>query len=137
MAKTLRRIEYYYATVDDKHGKGYWLLEHLRQKGINLLAFTAFPLGGGRSQLDFFPDNAELFCSAIAEVGIEPIGPKRAFFVQGEDKIGGIVEIHHKLAGAGINVYASNGTSSGGGKFGFVLWVNPDDYERAAQALGV
>jgi hypothetical protein len=136
MDATIKRIEYYYCAVEDKHGKGYWLLEHLRQKGVNLVAFTAFPTGGGRSQLDFVPDNPESLKKAAAEAGVALTGPKRAFLVQGHDDVGAIVELHRKLNSAEINVHAANGVSAGSGQFGYILWVRPDDYERAAQVIG-
>ena len=137
MAASIRRIEYFYTTVDDKHGKGYWLLEHLRQKGVNLIGFTAFPLGGGRSQLDFVPDDAEKFRAAADEAGIELVGPKMAILVQGNDEIGAIVELHYKLNNAGINAHAANGISDGTGRFGYILWVKSEDFDRAAQILGI
>ena len=137
MATLIKRIEYYYCAVEDKHGKGYWLLEHLRQKNVNLAAFTAFPTGGGRSQLDLIPDDAEALKAAAAEAGVSLVGPKHAFLVQGEDDVGAIVELHQRLSSAGINVHAANGVSAGSSRFGYVLWVKPQDYERAARALGV
>ena len=137
MAILIKRIEYYYCTVEDKHGKGYWLLEHLRQKNVNLVAFTAFPTGGGRSQLDFIPDDAEKLKVAAAEAGVSLVGPKQAFLVQGEDDVGAIVDLHQRLSSAGINAHAANGVSAGSSRFGYVLWVKPQDYERAAQSLGV
>ena len=133
----IRRIDYYNMEVEDKHGKGYWLLEHFRQKGVSLIAFTAFPIGNGKSQLNFVVDNPEVLNQAAAEVGQKLDGPKRAFLIQGDDKVGAIVECHQKLSSAGINVLAANGVSSGAGKFGYILWVNWDHYEEAAVALGV
>ena len=137
MAILIKRIEYYYCAVEDKHGKGYWLLEHLRQKNVNLVAFTAFPTGSGRSQLDFVPDDSEQLKVAAEEAGISLVGPKHAFLVQGEDNVGAIVDLHRKLSSAGINVHAANGVSAGSERFGYILWVSPQDYERAAHALGV
>ena len=137
MAASLRRIDYFYTTVEDKHGKGYWLLEHLRQKGVNLIGFTAFPLGGGRSQLDFVPDDAEKLQAAADEAGIELVGPKRAILVQGDDEIGAIVELHYKLTNAGINAHAANGISDGTGRFGYILWVKSGDFDRTAHILGI
>lgn len=133
----IKRIDYFYCTVEDKHGKGYWLLEHLRQKSVNLVAFTAFPVGSGRSQFDFIPDDAEKLKAATTEAGVALVGPKQAFIVQGEDDVGAIVDLHRKLSSAGISVYAANGVSSGSSQFGYVLWVKPEDFEKAAQALGI
>jgi hypothetical protein len=137
MANHISRVEYYYCTVEDKRGVGYWLLEHLRQKNVNLIAFTAFPVGNGRSQFDFVPDDAGQLQSAAAEAEVSLVGPKKAFLVQGEDDVGAIVELHQKLSSAGIDVHAANGVSSGSARFGYVLWVKAEQYEEAAQALGV
>jgi hypothetical protein len=137
MAVSIQRVNYFYTTVEDKHGTGYWLLEHFRQKDVGLIAFTAFPRGGGRSQLDFVSEDMEGLQAAALEANVDLIGPKRAFLVQGEDNVGAIVELHFKLNNAGINVFAANGVSGGGGTFGYVLWVKPEDYDDAARALGV
>ena len=137
MAETIRKVEYFYATVEDRPGEGRRLLEHLSEKGVNLMAFTAFPVGEGRAQLDFFPERAELLQKAAADAGVSLVGPKRAFLIQGEDRIGALHEHHLRLANAGVNVHAANGVSDGRGRFGYVLWVKPEDYEKAAQELGV
>jgi hypothetical protein len=137
MAETVRKVEYYYATVSDKPGEGRRLLEHLSEKGVNLVAFTAFPIGGDQAQLDFFPENPEQLQKAAADAGITLVGPKKAFLIQGEDRVGALHEHHLKLSNAGINVHAANGVCNGSGRFGYVLWVKPEDYEAAARALGV
>ena len=96
MDSTIKRIEYYYCAVEDKHGKGYWLLEHLRQKGVNLVAFTAFPTGGGRSQLDFVPDNPESLKEAV-EKQLSSIS-RDIHRVQGQLSKEIALEIHSRLA---------------------------------------
>jgi hypothetical protein len=63
------------------------------------------------------------------------VGPKKAFLIQGGDRIGALYDFHLKLSNAGINIYASNGVVDGTGRFGYVIWVNPDDYENASKAL--
>ena len=137
MAETVRKVEYFYATVSDKPGEGRRLLEHLSEKGVNLVAFTAFPIGGDQAQLDFFPENPEQLQKAAADAGITIVGPKKAFLIQGEDRVGALHEHHLKLSNAGINVHAANGVCDGSGRFGYVLWVKPENYEAAARALGV
>ena len=137
MAETVRKVEYFYATVSDKPGEGRRLLEHLSEKGVNLVAFTAFPISGNQAQLDFFPENPEQLQKVAADAGITLVGPKKAFLIQGEDRVGVLHEHHLKLSNAGINVHAANGVCDGSGRFGYVLWVKPEDYEAAARALGV
>lgn len=137
MAETVRRVQYFYATVEDQPGEASRLLKNLSERDINLFAFTAFPIGPGTSQLDFFPENPEQLLKAALDVGITLVGPKNAFLIQGEDRIGALHEHHLTLSNAGINVHAANGVVDGSGRFGYVLWVKPEDYEKAAQAFGI
>jgi len=137
MPEVVKRIEYFYAEVEDAPGQARRLLEFCSAHGVNLVNFTAFPISGGRSQLDFFPENVEKLKLAAEEAGIALIGPKNAFWIYGADRIGVLTEYHLRLADAGVNVYASNGTSDGHGGFGYILWVKSDDYEKAAHALGI
>jgi hypothetical protein len=135
MAETVRLVDYFYATVGDKPGEARRLIEHLSEKGVNLIAFTTFPVEGNKSQLDFFPENPRLLREAASEAGIELVGPKKAFLIQGDDRIGALHDHHLKLANANINIHASNGVASGGGRFGYILWVAPDDVHRAMEVL--
>ena len=136
MEDTVRTIEYLYATVGDRPGEARRLLEHLSERGVNLVAFTAFPIEGGQSQIDFLPESASQLQEAAADAGVDLVGPKKAFLIQGDDRVGALHQYHLMLANAGINVRASNGVCGGTGTFGFVLWVDPADYDAAAAALG-
>lgn len=137
MVETVRRIAYFYATVEDKPGEARRLLEFCSAHEVTLVNFTAFPIGGGKAQMDFFPENVGKLQQAAEEAGIPLVGPKMAFLIQGQDRLGVLFEYHFRLANAGVNVYAANGTTDGRGGFGYVLWVKPEDYEKAARALGV
>lgn len=135
MPSIVIEVEYYYALVADAPGEARKLLEFLSEKNINLLALTVFPVGGGKSQIDFFPSDPDLLKEASRDANIELIGPKKAFLIQGIDKIGALYEFHLKLSNEGINVHASNGAVAGNGRFAYVIWVNPKDYQKAARAL--
>ena len=137
MTLSIKRVNYYHTIVDDHHGKGYWLLEHFRQKGVNLQAFIVFPLGGGKSQLDFVVEDVEILRQAALSAGIQLTGPKRAFMAQGNDEVGAIVDLHRKLTAAEINIHAGSGLSGGAGSFCYLFWVRSEDYENAALALGI
>ena len=137
MAELIRRAEYFYAIVDDKPGEARKLLEFCSAHGVDLVSFTAFPVGEGRAQIDFFPEDAMKLKLAAREAGIPLVGPKRAFLIQGADRLGALVEYHLRLANAGVSIYAANGNTDRRGGFGYVLWVKPEDYEKAAKALGV
>ncbi len=137
MAESVQRVEYFYAVVLDEPGEVRRLLEFCSAHGVNLINFTAFPLGENEVQICFFPEDAQKLKMASEESGIPLVGPKKAFLIRGEDRLGVLVEHHLKLANAGINVYAANGTTDGRGGFGYILWVASHDYELAAQTLGV
>lgn len=128
--------EYYYTTIDDRPGQWGRILGEFKKAKVNLLAVTAFPTVSGKTQIDFFPKDAAKFKAAAGTAGIILTGPKRGFLVQGEDKSGALVEIHKKLAEAGINVTAANGSAAGSGRFGYVFWVKPENVDRAAETLG-
>jgi hypothetical protein len=136
MADTVQEVNYFYSVVEDKPGEARRLLEFCSAHGVNLFNFTAFPLGNGRTQLDFFPEVPGKLKQAAEEAGFDLIGPRQAFLIQGDERTGILVEYLLRLADAGVNVYAANGTSGGGRRFGVVLWVNPQDFEKAAKALG-
>lgn len=137
MADNIKKIEYYYAIVEDKPGEARKLLEYCSAQGLNLINFTAFPFGKTLSQLDFFPEDSEKLKLAAQDAGVDLVGPKRAFLIQGEERIAVLTEYYLRLADAGINVYAANGTSDGRGGVGYILWVKPDDYDKAARVLGL
>ena len=63
-------------------------------------------------------------------------GPKRAFLLEGDDRVGVIAQVHTKLAEAKINVTAIDAVCAGAGRYGAILWVAARDYKRAATLLG-
>ena len=135
MPSNVHEVEYYYALVADKPGEARKMLEFLSEKEVNLLAITAFPVGEGKSQIDFFPSEPESLKKAAEDAGIPLVGPKKAFLIQGDDQIGALYDFHLKLSNAGVNIHASNGVVDGTGRFGFVVWVNTEDYKKAAEVL--
>jgi hypothetical protein len=137
MAFRIRRVEYFTCTVQDQPGEAYKLLSQLADLGLNLVAFTAVPVGPFRSQLTLFPEDPARMANAARRAGLTLDGPHPALLVQGDDELGALASIHEKIYGANVNVYASTGVADGRGSFGYVVYVRPEDYERAAAALGV
>jgi len=136
MADTVRGVEYYYVTTPDAPGEGQRILSALKESGVNLLAFLGFPLGGGQSQLDLVPEDPQALREVAEQAGVTLSEPKRAYLIQGDDRVGAVAETTAKLAEANINLTAAAATGAGAGRFGMVLWVAADDYEKAAEALG-
>lgn len=137
MAFQIRRVDYFYATVKDQPGEAYKLLSLLANLGINLLAITAVPFGPMNTQLTIFPEDTGKLLSEAQKADLKLDGPQPAFLVQGDEKLGALAEVHMKLYEANVNVYASSGVTDGKGSYGYIIYVRPDDYERAAMALRV
>ena len=132
MAFTIRRADYYYTTIADEPGSGYALLGQLAQLGVNLLAFTGVPIGPGRTQLTLFPEDGARLQAAARQAGLALDGPHHALLVQGDDELGALAGIHERLSEARVNVFASSGVTDGRGSFGYVLYVRPEDFDRAS-----
>lgn len=135
MGDTIRRVEYFYATVHDRPGEAYRLLTHIARHEVSLLAFDAIPTGPDRTQLVLFPEASEQLVAAAERAGIVLSEPQHAFLVQGQDRFGALVDVHRRLTDASVNVYASHGVVSGDGGYGYVVYVRPAEYEAAAEAL--
>jgi hypothetical protein len=135
MADAIRLVEYFYITASNKPGEGARALNTLKAAGVNLLAFSGFPQGR-RAQLDFVPENAAAFRQAAKKAGWKLTGPKKAFLIAGEDRIGVVAEVLDKLAGAKLNVIAVDALCAGAGRYGAILWVAPADVAKAAKLLG-
>ncbi len=136
MSAEVRRVDYFYLLVKDRPGEGYRMLSRLAGEGVDLVAFTAVPMGGETTQLVLFPADTQTLLSAARLMGLALTGPEQAFLITGDDKLGAFAEIHRKLADAQINVFASSGVTDGRGGFGYVLHVRPEDFASAAQVLG-
>jgi len=137
MACTIRRVDYFHTTVRDQPGEAYKILTTLEELGINQLAFTAVPIGTDVTQLTIFPEDTHLLLRQAKDVGLALEGPHRALLVQGDDELGALAQIHSKLYEANINVSASSGVTDGRGSFGYVVYVRPEDFDRAAEVVGI
>lgn len=136
MADMVQGVDYYVVTVPDTAGEGQRILSVLKASGVNLRAILGFPLEGGRSQIDLVPEDPDGLKDVAEQLGTALSEAKRAFLVQGDDRVGAVADTTAKLAKAGINVTAAAATAAGSGRFGMILWVAAADYERAADVLG-
>jgi hypothetical protein len=135
MPDTVKRVQYFYTEVPDKPGEGARILSMLKEAGVNLLAYSGFPKGR-RTQIDFIPADVAAFRVAARKAKLTLVGPKTGFLIQGEDRPGVLAEIIAKLAAAKINVTACDAVAAGEGRYGAILWVKPQDVQKAAKVLG-
>ena len=135
MADTIRLADYFYVEASDRPGEGDRILEHLRGAGVNLTALHAFP-AARKTQVDFVPTSATEFKAAAKAAKWKVVGPKKAFIIEGEDRVGALTDYFRRLGEAKINVTATTAVTAGAGRFGAILWVKSKDVRRAATALG-
>ena len=133
----MRPVEYFYTMVEDRPGAAYRLLSQLASEEVNLLAFNIVPFGPDQTQLTLFPESVEAMTRVAEKTGLVISGPQKALLIQGDDRLGALVDTHRKLADAGINVYASNGVNDGGACYGYVIYLRPQDIDRAVQVLSL
>jgi len=137
MSFKISKVNYFYCSVVDQPGEGHKLLSQLEKSGVNLLAFTAIPVGPERTQLTLFPQSSEKLIDLAKGAKLSLDGPHPALLVSGDDELGALAEIHQKLFEVKVNVYASNGVADGRGGFGYILYIRPEEYDRALAALEV
>lgn len=137
MPQRIRKIQYFHATVRDRPGEAYKLLERLSRAGVNLLAFNAVPAGLEQTQLVLFPEAADLLTQVAAETRLELFGPQHALLIEGDDELGALTDIHRRLFDAGVNVSASSGLADGHGGYGYLIYVREADLAKAVEALAI
>lgn len=137
MADIVRRIEYYYTVVPNRAGAGVKVFNALKARGANLIALNGFPTSTRRAQLAFVPSDRDAFLAAAQKAGIKLKGPRVAFLIQGEDRVGAVADVLSKLGQARINVTAMQAIATGAGRYGAILWIKSRNVGKAAQALGV
>lgn len=137
MAFKVRKSPYYYLTIRDRRGEAYRILSRLAGLGVDLHAFTAVPIGVTRTQFALFPADEHKLAHAAEQAGMSLDGPNQALLVQGDDEMGALASVHQKLFEAGVDVYASSGVSDGAGSYGYVIYIQPDQFEQAVKAVGL
>ena len=135
MAETIRIVDYFYTEVPDKPGEAARILGQLRDAGVYLLVFSGFPKGR-KAQLDFVAPDAAAFKAAAKKAKLKLVGPKKAFVIYGDDRVGVGAELLGKLATAKVNVTATQAIVAGADRFGMILWVKARDVKKAAKVLG-
>jgi hypothetical protein len=135
MADRVRKVNYCYTKVASRAGQGVKLLAELKAEDVNLLAFSGFPTGGRKAQLDFITDDMPALRRIAKKNGWRLSKTKKGFLVQGNDASGAVYRHIRKLADRKINVTAADAVCAGKGRYGMIMWVSPKDYNRAARAL--
>jgi hypothetical protein len=137
MSCNISKVEYFHTTIIDRPGEAYKFLSQLALLKINLLAFTATPTSPTDTQVTIFPENPKFMKNEAARAGLYLEGPHPALLVQCDDRLGALADIHLRIYEANVNVESASGVTDGRGAFGYVIHVKPEDFAKAAEALGI
>jgi len=137
MACNISRIEYFNTNIKDRPGEAYKFLSQLALLRINLLAFTATPISETDTQLTVYPENPKIMKNEASRAGLYLEGPYPALLVQCDDRLGALADIHLQIYEADVNVKSASGVTDGRGAFGYLIHVDPNDFDKAAAALGI
>ena len=135
MAYMIRKVNYCKLNVLSRAGQGVKILEALKDAGVDLLAFTGFPVGGGKSQVDLVAGKIADIQRVAKKNKWQISKTKKGFLVQGTDEPGAVHKVLDRLARENINVVAADAVAAGKGRYGMIFWVNPKFYNRAARIL--
>lgn len=137
MAIAIRRVDYFYTTVSQEPSEACELLAALAGLGVNLLALNVVPQGPASTQLTLFPEDAARLVNAARQAGLTLSDRQRALLVQGNDELGALARIHARLHEEHVSIYSTSGVTDGHGFYGYLIYVSPDDFDRAASLLEV
>ena len=132
---SVRKVAYCYVTVPNRAGEGAKILGELRAARVNLLAYSGFPVGGGKSQLDLVASDLTRVQRLARKNGWRLSPVKKGLLIQGRDRLGAVHQHIRKLARARINVTAADAVCAGAGRYGMLLWVKGKDYPKATRTL--
>jgi hypothetical protein len=135
MADRVRKVNYCYAKVSARAGQGAAVLDEIQKAGVSLLAFSGFPIGGGKAQVDLVTEDMAAVRRVARKNGWRLSKTKKAFLIQGDDRVGACQRQLQRLADQKINVTAVDAVAAGKGRWAAILWVKPQAYARAARAL--
>jgi hypothetical protein len=132
MAKA-KKIAYFKAKIEDRPGALLALAKDLKAKKLDLIGLKGVGQGTQGEILVIAKSPEKLrevwkASGVLVEEGV-------AIFLSGADQTGALVTSLDALAKAGVNIAATEAVAVGG-KFGAILWVDPADLDKTAQALG-
>jgi hypothetical protein len=135
MSTAIRKVNYVYLTVASRPGEAGRILGAMRDANVNLLAFTGFPDGRNKAQVDLVAEDLSAVRAVARRHKWRLSRAKRAFLAQGTDEVGAAMGPLETLGTHDINVTAADAVAAGDGRFGMLFWVAPRDYNRAAKLL--
>jgi hypothetical protein len=135
MALEVKKAEYYQITVSGRLAEASQMLSAVADAGVDFLAYRSIPIDPQRTRFTFFPADGSVWTSGAQRAGLRPDGPHCAIILTGDEKPGALAEIFRTLSAAGIRVEESSGMAHIHGGYGVVLYLQPEECEKAMAVL--
>jgi hypothetical protein len=132
---SITRLPYFVANIKDEPGALLKIMVDLKKRDICLSGLWGFASKDNKGELFVVARDSDTLKAAWKESGLfakEGVG----FFISGPDRTGALIETLESLVKWGINIRAIDAIAVGS-VFGSFLWVDDEDVERAASALGL
>ena len=133
MALNVKRVTELAFNVEDRPGMLADITRHLAEAGINLVALLAWSEGGGRARVGCVAEDVGKLKALAAQFGIE-VREHTLFLLEGEDRVGALVELATELGNAGVNITGVNACANFG-RYTCLLRVADEDVEKAGAVL--
>ena len=129
-----KKIEILTVELEPKPGALANVYAAFRENGISTIASWAYQMGPDKATGHFYVTDPTKARDVLAKLG-KPAKTEQAGWVEDVDQLGRYHDILAKIAKAGVNIEATDAFAING-KFACVIFVNQNDVERLAQALG-
>src|SRR5256885_14881611 len=117
MPNRIRKVSYGYVTAASKPGEAARILQALRDANVNLLAFSGFPQGRNKAQIDVVTDDLDALKGVARGRKWRLSRIQRAFLVQGTDEAGAAAAPLARPGAAHTHVVAAAAIAAGEGRF--------------------
>lgn len=129
----IQRTKYFSIAVEDKTGELARFAKQMKASNVNLSGVWGFGVGQGKAQIFAVPQDEEKFKQAAKTAGLS-IKEGTCFRLEGEDKVGALLDTLERVASEGVNLHAVDALALGG-RFAAYVWAQDKDVEKLSRVL--
>jgi len=135
MARTVRKCDYHCVILEGGVGTTRDIVKALCGEGIRLLAFSSFPFGQGRTQLDVVTEDPDALASVLVELGLSVSTKKSGLLIQASGEPCAIADVLAQLDRADVPITSVQAIATGVDQCAALLSTRPEDVPKAAAVL--